>query len=142
MFRTLIGMGLLAVALGGCGGGGTMCDANTQGFVKCGDFNRCQPGQYCSDETFGHCSNGCLADVNCGCGQSCVTGGGGVGVCSLKSACGDGACNGNETPASCPQDCKAGPVCGDGLCSGGETPGSCPVDCMVNPVCGDGKCNG
>jgi Zn-dependent metalloprotease len=50
--------------------------------------------------------------------------------------CGDGTCNGDETPVSCPVDCGS---CGDGICAGDETPISCPVDCGS---CGDGICAG
>lgn len=51
--------------------------------------------------------------------------------------CGDGSCNGNETTASCPQDC--GTLCGDGVCNGTESYATCPQDCAV---CGDGICAG
>jgi hypothetical protein len=70
--------------LSGCGGAaeaddpsnpGGSCNASTKGFIDCGPSGiskTCQPGQYCSDETFGECSVGCLADVNCACNQTCV----------------------------------------------------------------------
>lgn len=41
-------------------------------------------------------------------------------------ACGDGACNGAETPTSCATDCTA---CGNAACDAGETQGTCCVDC-------------
>ncbi len=45
--------------------------------------------------------------------------------------CGDGSCNTTvthvEDALSCPIDCA--PTCGNGLCDGGETPDSCAVDC-------------
>ena len=44
--------------------------------------------------------------------------------------CGDGACNLDETPSSCPRDCPS--VCGDGSCTHDEASGpcgTCPSDC-------------
>ena len=59
-------------------------------------------------------------------------------------ACGDGACNGTESAASCPADCgPPPPACGDGACNGTESAASCPADCgPPPPACGDGACNG
>jgi len=52
---------------------------------------------------------------------------------SMGPVCGDGACDGGETAASCPADC--GTVmpspCGDGVCDPLETETSCPVDCAA-----------
>jgi len=45
--------------------------------------------------------------------------------------CGDGICNGDETPINCPQDCI---FCGDGICNGDETPINCPQDCIEIPI--------
>lgn len=57
--------------------------------------------------------------------------------------CGDGACDGGETPGTCPADCEDGaPICGDGVCEVGETPDDCAADCDDGgPVCGDGTCD-
>ena len=48
------------------------------GYTACGDFfasngaqNQCQPGQYCADDTFSKCAQGCLSDVNCAGNQVC-----------------------------------------------------------------------
>lgn len=60
----------------------------------------------------------------------------------LVPECGDGECNGDETPATCPADCEEPPRCGDGECNGDETWRTCPADCEEPPRCGDGKCNG
>ncbi|MBF0492451.1 MAG: hypothetical protein HQM15_06695 [Deltaproteobacteria bacterium] len=59
-------------------------------------------------------------------------------------SCGDGICNGTETPDTCPADCgPPAPRCGDGICNGSETPRTCPSDCgLPTPVCGDGICEG
>jgi hypothetical protein len=44
-------------------------------------------------------------------------------------ACGDGTCDADEDPSTCPADCPA--VCGDGLCSDGESAEGCPEDCEI-----------
>lgn len=36
-----------------------------------GETQWCQPGQYCADQTFSDCVNGCLSDVNCASNQYC-----------------------------------------------------------------------
>ncbi len=55
-----------------------------------------------------------------------------------KIVCGDKVCNGTETNILCPQDCPA--VCGNTKCDIGETYLTCPQDCPT--VCGDSTCNG
>lgn len=65
---------------------------------------------------------------------------GGLGVCD--SVCGDGACDGGETCAACPDDCPCAAVCGDGACTGDESCTDCAGDCGACPACGDGACNG
>lgn len=52
---------------------------------------------------------------------------------STPPYCGDGACNGDETSETCPEDCGAAPYCGDGTCNGDETPATCPEDCDSQP---------
>ena len=97
-------------------------------------------------------------------GAGCPTGGG------QKRYCGNGACDPEETPASCLEDCG---FCGDGILDperneecdatdfGGQTCSSicghliggslmCTTDCMISlwgcnscePVCGDGITEG
>ncbi len=69
--------------------------------------------------------------MTCGFTKGCLSVGGPV--------CGDGTCNGTETPSTCPLDCKA--VCGDGKCELPETALSCAKDCKPTfPACGDGVC--
>ena len=52
--------------------------------------------------------------------------------------CGDGTCDaaGGETTVTCPLDC--GTQCGDGACNGDESPVDCPEDCGT---CGNGTCD-
>ena len=61
-----------------------------------------------------------------------------------EPVCGDGQCNGLETPTDCIIDC---PICGDKICSSGESHDNCPEDCLKNnpgstpaQTCGDGQC--
>ena len=62
----------------------------------------------------------------------------------------DGACDPDEDPASCPEDCP-GVTCGDGQIDGDEacddgpdngTYGQCRLDCTGRLGCGDGEING
>ncbi len=50
--------------------------------------------------------------------------------------CGDSACEGEETPSTCPDDCPFS--CGNGVCDGVETALTCPGDCSAS--CEDGFC--
>lgn len=44
--------------------------------------------------------------------------------------CGDGNCDPDENPTTCPQDCDPDdPYCGDGNCDSGENQYNCPEDC-------------
>jgi uncharacterized protein (TIGR03382 family) len=54
-------------------------------------------------------------------------------------ACGDGACNGSETPTSCATDCTA---CGNAACDAGETQTTCCFDCgcPVGSTCYSNTC--
>ncbi len=48
-----------------------------------------------------------------------------------RPVCGDEVCQGNE-PTTCPEDCGNPELyCGDGICNGDETPESCPADCSL-----------
>jgi hypothetical protein len=60
-----------------------------------------------------------------------------TGVQSPLCPCGDGTCDadGGETTATCAADCGAS--CGDGACNGGEGAADCPEDCGT---CGDALC--
>ena len=52
---------------------------------------------------------------------------GGSGGAGGGAVCGDAVCAGDETCATCPQDCGA--CCGDGTCDPGELCGTCADDC-------------
>ena len=54
--------------------------------------------------------------------------------------CGNGACDGDETCASCEADCGACPFCGDGTCDADEDCSTCESDCGPCEWCGDGTC--
>lgn len=56
------------------------------------------------------------------------------------TSCGDGACNGDESPLNCTDDCG---FCGNGACDNGETEGTCCLDCActgTDQVCLDNAC--
>lgn len=113
--------------------------------AACGD-GVCSPGESAvendGDATF--CPQDCSSS-NCGDGIcdalenfSCQPNDPNCIACpqDCNNTCGDGTCEGTESPQSCPQDC--GVTCGDGNCERGETPESCPQDCRS--TCGDFSC--
>jgi hypothetical protein len=53
--------------------------------------------------------------------------------------CGDGVCDSDEDPTSCPDDCQAN-TCGNNVCEVSEDGTTCPQDCMPT-TCGDGTCD-
>lgn len=71
-----------------------------------------------------------------GTGTTGTTGTGTTVTTVPKPVCGDGICNGTETPFTCGDDCP--PVCGDNICSPGE---NCPGDCNLSETCGDTVCD-
>ncbi len=53
-------------------------------------------------------------------------------VNGTSPVCGDGACNGTESSASCAADCGPPPAaCGNGACEATEGAASCPADCAL-----------
>ncbi|HVJ89717.1 MAG TPA: hypothetical protein VM580_07915, partial [Labilithrix sp.] len=120
------------------GGAGGTCDPMKQGFISCGPEGiavTCQPGTYCSDPTILDCTEGCVSNANCGCGEVCTGG-----SCVTASVCGDGKCTGGEDASSCPADCTSNP-CGNGVCDAGESFGTCSEDCAPPNPCGNGVCD-
>ncbi len=120
------------------------------GITDCGNFpdgpKQCQAGQYCSDEGFSECSNGCLSNNNCASDQTCQKPGSeDVGICENNvtgpvSSCGNGVCEAGESSTTCAPDCQATAVCGNGVCEVGENSSSCAVDCQTS-TCGNGVCD-
>jgi hypothetical protein len=77
--------------------------AGGNGVTSCGNFpdmiaKSCQAGQYCDDEGFSKCLNGCLSDTNCASNQTC----------EKASATKVGNCINKTTPTatSCTDLCK------------------------------------
>lgn len=93
------------------------------------------------------CQNRICGDDGCGgsCGEcndglACNK----VGQCVVaQSICGDGVCDGPETPDNCVADCgRVKPPCGNGVCDPDEDDLTCPEDCPgTQPYCGDGLCD-
>ncbi len=121
----IFGQALTSVDCSSCGAWQNAATCNTNGCS--GATPRAQTRTGCPA---GCPTSQCVADASCG---------------GSTPTCGDGACNGTETTATCPADCGGGtPTCGDGSCNGTETAASCPADCSGGPppTCGDGTCNG
>lgn len=94
---------------------GQSCDAAVTGRVMCGDVT-CEPGFYCANPADGLCYAGCLSVANCGCGRRCSSSPGQPGTCTVPIApdvpmCGDGECDEQERPQTCPEDCSWAEQC-------------------------------
>lgn len=137
------------------------CKPNVGAGGKCvttdGDLLPCAKGLYCdyAAATDATCKTrksagaACNYSLECADGLSCDSNPGGMGetcqattangaFCFSPPVCGDGDCNGTETPTSCPQDCGGNNgSCGDGYCSPSEDSDVCPEDCY----CGDFICD-
>jgi hypothetical protein len=127
--------------VGGSGQAGTGGGGNpSNGVTPCGNFpdqvaKSCIAGQYCEDEIFSKCANGCLSDTNCTSEQTCAKSATNVGSCQAKVAGKDcpafvtkcKACEPTATDAKCQQ-----------LCDGVST--EC-VNCVKDANCTDTKCN-
>jgi hypothetical protein len=113
---------------------GLFCDLTAKGTCAL----RKNKGATCTGD--GQCADGLECKPNStGTTQTCQVQGGPY--CFSVAKCGDGACNGTETHASCPQDCKAAGCNDDGNCDPGETPANCPGDCGTGTCNFDGLCN-
>ncbi len=93
------------------------------GVTACGSVagqpSSCQAGQYCADETFSRCVNGCLSNANCASDQECKKAGGeNDGTCQNKTSapptgvdcaafCDKATACGVTSTTSCDQVCKA-----------------------------------
>ena len=140
--------GCALIAKLGIQGYSTACDAagTTAVGQSCTTNGRaCVPSSTCAD---GLCHRYCALGSLCDGGGLCrdlasyrdvpsdV-----IGVCVI--GCGDGACEGDESCSSCPDDCGTCPSeCGDTNCDADESCASCPDDCGPCASCGDGECNG
>lgn len=122
--------------------GNTLCDGQeTPATCPQDCATDCAPGKkYCVANTLFVCS---ASGKKEGSGVDCVAQGGLVCSepmqnCVQPNKCGNGVCDGVETPGDCPQDCNAG-KCGNGACDTGESPATCPQDCN-SAVCGNQVC--
>ena len=129
---------------------GDSCDSG-----NCADFPECASALECMSacDTVA-CAEACVAAtpsifqpplnnlVECGIQEGCFE--------ASSTSCGDGACNGDEDTASCPEDCSGPEKCGDGTCDEGENCANCSDDCQActgpccspheGPGCSDGGC--
>jgi hypothetical protein len=112
-----------------------------RGYTECGDFLsnppgtkvRCQPGQYCQDQTFSKCEPGCTSDANCAANQVCVK----------ESGKNVGSCQNTTTPAcSAAQPCPSGQTCVNGQCTVVNNPPACSATqpCPSGQTCVNGQC--
>lgn len=123
--------------------------AQNRGFTSCGG-STCQPGQYCRDDRFDDCNNGCLSDLNCTDNQFCDKGNANTGVCQNKAP---NPMNNNNNNTDQIQRCKT--ACEDAQACGlfdvattVECTAACGVlsdiqakalaDCVDNEGCGLG----
>lgn len=87
-----------------------VCGTAGTGATNCGDVT-CDAGFHCLDPATSTCEIGCLSQSHCECGTGCVFGltASPIGTCTnpfgTPPTCGDGSCNGNEGPGTCPDDC-------------------------------------
>ncbi len=102
--------GLILVVLTiGCGA------SPRNGITGCGTTGKvCQAGQYCSDETFGYCSAGCLSNNNCSSEQECIKPAGqNEGTCqSGVHGTAGGAGGGGGSSPDCTAFCSRMTTCG------------------------------
>jgi hypothetical protein len=77
------------------------------------------------------CKDGLQCQPNGGMGGVCTSLETDGPYCYKPPVCGDGFCDAPlEDPQSCSKDCgKGGNNCGDGVCDPEETPETCPLDC-------------
>ena len=89
------------------------------------------------------CESGAPAEGLCPCGNGACDAqrGEDTVTCAIDcgSECGDGACNGDESPNDCIEDCG---TCGNGVCDGTDSMLNCCTDCgcPVGDVCLHEEC--
>lgn len=158
---TLPAVALATLLLVACGT--TTSPTPEAGFTRCGGVT-CQPGQYCLNETFDNCTDGCLSNINCAADQVCDTDAfnptcintsapppmmdaavDGLGACQAAcdhfQTCGLGAAD----TAGCRSQCASLTMdqqlaiggCGDDLCISVTT--CLGVDCLSDADCGAGQ---
>ena len=127
-----------------CGDG--VCDTNESPWCPdCDEPGKCPTGYLIDCSGSGEChSDTWLGDGYCdgfaqqwGADLCCYELDGGdctEGDCSPPAVCGDGVCEQDESPASCPEDCKS---CPDGYLL--EDDGTCTYSCALN-LTGDATC--
>lgn len=101
-------------------------DSSTaNGITPCGNFpdgpKSCQAGQYCADEGFSECQNGCLSQTNCTSAQTCQ-----------KAPAEDvGSCQGSTPTVTCADVCAKLQACDPSV-----TQAECDQFCAgTNDVC-------
>jgi uncharacterized protein YkwD len=107
-----------------------------------GSSGSAQGGQTATSTGAGSTGGGVTTGPGSGGGATTGPGNGGGPATTTGSGgpeCGDGACNGTETCASCAGDC--GMCCGNGACDNGEACDTCAADCGDCDPCGNGVCD-
>ncbi|PIO00210.1 hypothetical protein COT72_02350 [archaeon CG10_big_fil_rev_8_21_14_0_10_43_11] len=120
--------------------------------VTCDDANEC---------TLDTCSEGVCSYTPSSDGAPCAQGTCKSGLCEaeeliesdnetteVRSVCGDGTCDVDETADACPDDCRIPEeqstiMCGNGVCETGEDASVCESDCAphdLSAVCGNNAC--
>ena len=123
-------------------GDGT-CQESLQCEDKEWDGGDCEP--VCPEGQIVNCEQGCtngswLGDNFCDTKLDCEALEYDAGDCAAAE-CGDGECSGDETEATCPEDCAAcEPSCGDAVCGDDGCGGSCG-ECEEGSWCNAGSCD-
>jgi len=112
------------------------CPEDCDGSCEAGTVLDCADGDWdCCPESWIGDGYGDCEDQAYGCDLTCYDSDGGD---CADPFCGDGACNGDETYDTCPDDCNAPGECADGEVSDCDESGECWTDTWI----GDGFCDG
>jgi len=118
------------ISVGVCANSASHCNSYTDQptTTDCGTCGNCNAAGSCIND------HAIVCDINSDCDDSnfytrdtCLSAATCDASCTNELWCGNGACDGNETTANCPEDCH--PQCGDGLCQGSEDCYNCEEDC-------------